>query len=176
MDLPSFRYHPDPVSTGSVKPSAAACECCGEARGYLYAASFYTAHSPSPALCPWCIASGEAARRYEGSFNDSEPLDYEALPAEIVAEVCERTPGYRSWQQEVWEAHCGDACEFHGDARPEDLAAMSGAALDDHLARTGLRAEHWASIVRGYEAGGDPAVYHFRCRHCGTSLYSVDGT
>jgi hypothetical protein len=35
--LPSFRYHPDPVATGSIEPSDAVCRCCGRARGYIYA-------------------------------------------------------------------------------------------------------------------------------------------
>ncbi|MCU9953286.1 CbrC family protein [Burkholderia pyrrocinia] len=34
MSLPAFRYHPDPLATGSVIRSDARCMCCGDARGY----------------------------------------------------------------------------------------------------------------------------------------------
>ncbi|WP_264169817.1 CbrC family protein [Burkholderia cepacia] len=37
MSLPAFRYHPDPLATGSVIRSDARCVCCGDARGYVYA-------------------------------------------------------------------------------------------------------------------------------------------
>ncbi|WP_412524086.1 CbrC family protein [Burkholderia sp. S-53] len=35
--LPAFRYHPDPLATGSVIRSDARCVCCGDARGYVCA-------------------------------------------------------------------------------------------------------------------------------------------
>jgi uncharacterized protein CbrC (UPF0167 family) len=43
-DLPAFRYHPDPVATGSVARSGEACDVCGEERGYLYEGLFIAAH------------------------------------------------------------------------------------------------------------------------------------
>ncbi|WP_084910671.1 CbrC family protein [Burkholderia ubonensis] len=41
MTLPTFRYHPDPLGTGSVVESDARCVCCGVARGYRYAGPVY---------------------------------------------------------------------------------------------------------------------------------------
>jgi uncharacterized protein CbrC (UPF0167 family) len=35
-EVPRFRYHPDPIATGSVVPSDATCALCSEARGYIY--------------------------------------------------------------------------------------------------------------------------------------------
>ncbi|WP_343300093.1 CbrC family protein [Burkholderia sp. MS455] len=34
MSLPAFRYHPDPLATGSVIRSDARGVCCGDACGY----------------------------------------------------------------------------------------------------------------------------------------------
>ena len=34
--LPAFRYHPDPVATGSVRSADEPCQVCGRRRGYLY--------------------------------------------------------------------------------------------------------------------------------------------
>lgn len=174
MPLPEFRYHPDPLATGSIKASAAVCDCCGEARGFEYTASFYTRQKPKPTLCPWCIKSGDAARKYDGAFSDDYPL--QDLAEEIVREVCQRTPGYNSWQQEVWQSHCNDACEFHGDAEPEELHALGGDNLAAQLQRSGIKEQHWASLLAKYQKGGNPAVYKFVCRHCQTPIYPVDFT
>jgi hypothetical protein len=39
MDLPTFKYHPEPVATGSVVLSQNECECCGKVREYIYHSS-----------------------------------------------------------------------------------------------------------------------------------------
>ena len=49
MNLPTFKYHPDPIASGSVEPSETECVCCGKARGYVYTANAYgaaKAHGP----------------------------------------------------------------------------------------------------------------------------------
>ena len=33
MELPKFKYHPDPVATGSIAPSVAVCPVCKQASG-----------------------------------------------------------------------------------------------------------------------------------------------
>jgi hypothetical protein len=176
MELPAFRYHPDPFASGSIKSGSVVCDCCGQARGFEYTASFYTAHKPKPALCPWCIANGEAAKKYAGQFSDSYPLRHAGIAEDIIREVCERTPGYSSWQQEIWQSHCGDACEFHGDAEPAELRALSAPALANVLRAHGMQEHHWRKIVDGYQKGGNPAVYKFVCRVCREPLYCVDRT
>lgn len=176
MEFPQFQYHPDPLSTGSIKASAMVCDCCGMARGFEYTASFYSPQRSKPRLCPWCIASGEAAQKYDGDFSDAFPLQEEGIADNIVDEVSKRTPGYNSWQQEVWESHCEDACEFHGDAKSAELSGLSGRELAEHLDRFGLNLEQWESFVSNYREGGNPAAYKFVCRHCGVSIYSVDFT
>lgn len=40
MDLPKFKYHPNPLVTGAIEPSEVACECCGKARGYIYSSVY----------------------------------------------------------------------------------------------------------------------------------------
>lgn len=172
--LPSFRYHPDPIATGNVEQSDAACDCCGLARGYIYSASVYC-ESPSPeSLCPWCIADGSAAQKFAASFADDRPLREAGLPAAVVDEVTRRTPGYACWQQEVWLSCCGDACEFHGDASKEELEELKGEALERTLARWELPADDWRHILKRYQPAGDASVYKFKCRHCAQALYWLD--
>lgn len=176
VSLPEFKYHPDPISTGSIKASSAACDCCGQSRGYEYTASFYSPYRGRLKLCPWCIGSGDAAKKYDGAFSDDYPLAMAGVTEEIRHEVCEQTPGYNSWQQEVWQCHCNDACEYHGDAEPAELRALSGGQLAQILNQNGLNEGHWRNLIDGYEKGGNPAVHKFVCRHCGTSIYTLDFT
>ena len=63
-------------------------------------------------LCPECIASGEAARKYHGSFQDDCSVDGGVEDPARLEELIYRTPGYHGWQQEYWRAHCGDYCAF----------------------------------------------------------------
>src|SRR6185369_1862863 len=136
--LPSFRYHPAPLATGSVVESATTCRCCGRARGYIYASSVYAVESLRDSLCPWCIADGSAATKFDACFSDGDPLIRAGVPVSVVDEVTLRTPGYVSWQQEVWLACCDDACAFHGDATRSELSALDRNALAEQLAEWGI--------------------------------------
>ena len=67
--LPEFPYHPDPLATVSVAASDTACVCCGLRRGHVYTGPvFAVADGLDDALCPWCLADGTAAERYEAQF------------------------------------------------------------------------------------------------------------
>lgn len=174
--LPVFRYHPDPVATGSVKPSDKTCRCCGQNRGYIYTASVYALDELNEAICPFCIADGSAAKKFDATFSDSQPLHQAGVPQQVVDEVTRRTPGYASWQQEVWLSCCGDACEFHGDASRVELRALEGEALKGLLFEIEWSAAEWEAFVKHYEPGGNPAAYKFICRHCRRTRYDIDST
>lgn len=175
MSLPAFRYHPDPISTGALVAGDRVCGICGSARGFFYAGSIYCAE-PVETICPWCIADGTAAAQLDGVFSDDEPLIGAGVATGVVDEVTRRTPGYSSWQQERWMAHCGDACAFLGDPSKETLIALAGDEPTTFLARESLREEDWRLLLSEYEPGGNPSVYHFRCLHCGASIFTLDFT
>ena len=174
MSLPEFRYHPDPIATGSIKASEATCVCCDQARGYIYTANTYCEEGLEEALCPWCIADGSAAAKFDATFSDANSLLEEGISVEIVEEVTRRTPGFTSWQQEIWQTCCDDACEFHGDATKPSLKALKGKSLEEVLEQMDSDKEEWAEFLKVYEPGGSPAVYHFICRHCKKPKYAVD--
>ena len=125
--IPEFRYHPDPLKTGSVAASDAACRCCEQARGYIYCGPVYAEEELEKRgeICPWCIADGSAAARFDTVFVDPEGIGdcgrWEAVSPTVAAEVSERTPGFSGWQQERWWTHCGDAAEFLGPAGRAEL-------------------------------------------------------
>ncbi|MEU9879253.1 CbrC family protein [Streptomyces phaeochromogenes] len=73
--LPVFRYHPDPLAGGSIRASTEKCACCHRSTGWIYTATFYTAQEVDGNFCPWCIADGSAAERFEGDFIDAYGLD-----------------------------------------------------------------------------------------------------
>jgi uncharacterized protein CbrC (UPF0167 family) len=164
--LPTFRYHPDPLRTGSVRASADECERCGEARGYVYAGPTY-AIDEIESICPWCIADGTAAAEPDAEFTTVDDAP-EGVSAKVVDEVVRRTPGFAGWQQEHWLFHCADAAEFVGKA---GWAEVSG--LPDVVAA--LVADGWAEdALPSLDAFGDFTAYLFRCRHCGVVLAYAD--
>jgi uncharacterized protein CbrC (UPF0167 family) len=114
--LPTFRYHPDPVATGAVEASDGTCPCCGAARGYAYVGPVF-AEDEVEGLCPWCIADGSAASRFDAEFTEVDG----DVPDGVLVEVTTRTPGFTGWQQERWLVHCGDAAAYLGATGDDDL-------------------------------------------------------
>ncbi len=172
-DLPDFRYHPDPVASGSVRESAEACACCNRSTGWIYTAAFYTARDVSGGFCPWCIANGRAAERFEGAFTDADALH--GLSEEAVEQVTRRTPGFHAWQDPYWLVHCDDAAAFLGEVGYAELAAHPGAL--DQL-RLDLRMGGWhdPSRLENFltRLGQGASAMLFRCTVCGTHLAYAD--
>ena len=169
--LPVFRYHPDPIATGSVVPSPATCRSCGQARGFIYSGPVYAKEELDDALCPWCIADGSAAEKFAASFTDAKGVggyrDWDSVPATVVAEVTRRTPSFSGWQQERWWTHCGDAAEFLGPAGRTELEARWPSAVANLQAESGYDDTEWAEYYAALERDSSPTAYVFRCRSCG---------
>lgn len=174
MGLPYFKYHPEPLRTGQIVKSDCECVCCGKARGYIYIGPVYAVEDYDESICPWCIADGSAASKLDASFADSVPLLQAGVSKEIAEEVNLRTPGYTSWQQENWLSHCGDACEFHGDATIEDVKNASSVTKQKWKKEYNQDEEGWNWATNGYKPGSDSAFYKFKCRHCGIILLGWD--
>jgi uncharacterized protein len=172
--LPQFPYHPDPIATRVIQASDETCVCCGQTRGYVYRASIYTVEKIQGRICPWCIADGTAAQKYNATFSDRHPLARARLSETIIDEVTRRTPGYISWQQEVWLACCNDACAFHGDATAQDLQELTGDDLEQFLFTNEITRNEWARIVKNYRPAGSISLYKFICRHCQKTKYGID--
>ena len=169
--LPVFKYHPDPIRTGSVVPSLSPCACCGASRGYLYDGPVYGGEDAKVQICPWCIAAGSAAERLGVEFTDSKGIgDYGRWPPvsdAVIAEVARRTPGFTGWQFERWRTCCDDACEYLGRAGEKELSGAWAEARASVLEDAGVAAEDSTSFLRSLNADGDATAYVFRCRSCG---------
>lgn len=170
MELPAFRYHLDPVGTGSLVRSDGTCRVCRRARGYIYTGPVRADTDLDQAICPWCIADGSAASQFDAEFTDPDAVgDYGAwgtVPDSVRDEVSRRTPGFNGWQQERWWVHCGDAAAYLGPAGHAELSGQWRDAVPAIRAETKMDAPAWAEYFPLLRRGGDPQAYVFRCRHC----------
>jgi len=179
MDLPQFKYHPDPIGTGSVEASETPCLSCNKIRGYVYTGPAYSEkfHYLSGCLCPWCIADGSAAKQFGATFTDSATID---IPDNVREELAQRTPGFDAWQQEQWLDCCGDAAAFLGLAGKSELKSELKDASE--AVRTCLEEDYDLSgddleeFMNGLSKKDQPTAYIFRCLHCKTHLAYVDQT
>lgn len=175
-ELPFFKYHPNPIETENIKASEDVCLCCNRKRGFIYQASIYTKLDLEGSVCPWCISDGSAAEKFEAVFSDDYPLIKNEITEEIIREVVERTPGFITWQQEVWLTHCKDVCEFHGDLSKKEAKELDESAIKKFCVENHLNEDDGKEIIQYYEKGGNPAIYKFVCRHCGEIKLYTDCT
>jgi uncharacterized protein len=177
MPLPSFRYHPDPVLSGSVTVSTEECRCCGEARGYLYTGPVYSEEDLDEALCPWCIADGSASAEFAATFVDTEafPVD---TPERAIEEISQRTPGYSCWQSEEWPSCCEDAtayvapvgvAELHGEFRE-----FEGSVLNHIIHGMSISGAAATRLLGSLNRERGPTAYLFRCLHCERHQVHID--
>ncbi len=170
--LPTFKYHPDPVKTGSIKPSSAECICCGKSRGYFYAGPVCAVEEYDESICPWCIADGSAHEKLDASFHDESGVGgggmWDDVPEAVVEEIAFRTPGFSAWQQEQWWSHCGDAAQFLGRAGRAELEGAGPQAIAAIQESTGLEdGEQWDEFFAALDKDGSPTAYLFKCSKCG---------
>jgi hypothetical protein len=177
MKLPFFKYHPDPIATGSIAESTEVCECCGQARGFVYTGSFYCEDEVG-GVCPWCIADGAAAEKFDAELTPSDGVgraDYHGEPweqvsAAIVEEVAKRTPGFSGYQEERWWTHCQDAAAFIGFVGDIDRTILETAEAEDfvrHIQETEEFSDAaWARYTSSPDKEHGITTYVFRCRHC----------
>jgi uncharacterized protein CbrC (UPF0167 family) len=168
--LPRFRYYADPIGDGRFSRSAARCDICTRARGWVFNGVFYSAAVDDPVMCPWCIADGSVAERWNGSFNETAAV----IATARMLELCQRTPNMETWQDWEWPCHCDDAARYMGQPDGSQLRAQPAArdALLTGLAREGFSDPDAQQLVDSM--GASPTAYHFRCLHCGTDIVTWD--
>ena len=169
-DLPRFRYHPDPLSTGAFEEGEAkTCPCCGNKSTVYYSVTPYCIENVEN-LCPGCISNGEAARKYDASFIQDAEWKGEADKEKDEELFC-RTPGYISWQGEYWLSCCDDYCAYLGTVGTEELKAMDIA--DEVFGEYAARNE-FQDVKEYLVKDGSLCGYLFSCLHCGKYHLWVD--
>ena len=170
-DLPFFKYHPDPLETGSFEEGEEKiCPCCGN-KSKVYYSSFPYCSEDVEYICPTCISNGEAARKFDAEFvqnaewhgeNDEEKDD----------ELFHRTPGYMSWQGEYWLSCCDDYCAYMGTVGTRELKAMD---IADEVIEEYVQRGAFEDIGEYLVKDGPMCGYLFKCLHCGKYHLWVDG-
>ncbi|MBZ5524481.1 MAG: CbrC family protein [Acidobacteriia bacterium] len=170
MNLPSFKYHPDPLSTGSVMASDKRCQVCRQPRGFVYTGTIHSI-SDLETVCPWCIHDGAAHILFHAEFTALNAVggygEWEPVPQPVSEEVAFRTPGFSGWQQERWFTHCGDAAAFLGPMGRAELEELGQDAASVICRESGFRGDDWGSYFKSMDRHGGPTAYLFRCLHCG---------
>lgn len=169
-DLPRFKYHPDPLSTGSFEEGEEKiCPCCGN-KSKVYYSSFPYCTEDVEYICPTCISNGEAAMKFDASF--VQDAEWHGEPnKEKDDELFHRTPGYLSWQGEHWLSCCDDYCAYMGTVGTRELKAMDIA--DEVLEEYAQRGE-FADVEEYLVKDGAICGYLFECLHCGKYHLYVD--
>jgi uncharacterized protein CbrC (UPF0167 family) len=177
MDLPIFRYHPDPIASGSIAASDAECACCNTRRGFIYAGPVYCEQDLEDSLCPWCIADGSAHKTFDASFADPAGFP-ENIPSAIVEEVAFRTPGFNAWQQERWLTCCGDAAAFREPAGCIEIRAhypqLEGSLMMYIVHDLEISGGAASRFFQSLDRDRGPTAYVFACRHCDSNPAYID--
>lgn len=178
MDYPNFKYHPNAYKLNIFEHEKGICSICNEERDLKYNCSFYSIDEPDY-ICPWCIANGEAARKYNGEFNDfcsiegisPDPSDPPStVNTQHLNEICTQTPSYHSWQQEVWLVHCNEPCKFIAYADSKMLKPIWNeikADIEEQSYPLELIQDHLS-------IDGDLTAYLFQCIHCQQHRLHID--
>jgi len=176
MELPVFRYHPDPLASGSIIASDLQCRCCRERRGYVYTGPVYVEEELQDSLCPWCIADGSAYGRFQANFVDVEAFP-EGTPSEAMDEIVRRTPGFATWQGERWPQCCGDATAFQSPMGIEELRRQPGAesfALSHIIYEMQISGGAAKRLLDSLRRGSGPTAYLFECLQCHRRHLHID--
>lgn len=171
MELPMFRYFPDPVGNRAIVRKDATCPCCGAARDHMYVGPIYCGRTDVQEVCPWCIADGSAAEKWSATFNDLRLDTPAGVPNEVVREIAERTPGYETWQGNRWLFSPKDAMIFLGEVVGKQLLAEGNAAkIEACLGALGVEpgdVPQSLDILEIVDIGSTPAIYLFQDRESG---------
>jgi uncharacterized protein CbrC (UPF0167 family) len=173
MQLPSFVYHPEPISTGNIVPAKTECKVCGQNRGFIYTGPVYAKQREEldNSICPWCIADGSAHKKFNAEFTDPAGVGnygfWKNVPIEIIEKVAFQTPGFSGWQQEVWFTHCNDAAAFLGRVGYKELKDYGEEAINSLKEETRVPEKYWLDFLQALDKDGSPTAYLFKCIHCG---------
>ena len=169
--LPTFKYHPDPVATGSIVQLSQECASCHSIREWIYAGPVYGAFEDQPIICPWCIADGTANRVLGVEFVDPPGIggygDWDAVSREVVDEISLRTPSFNGWQQERWYTHCKDGAAFMGVFGASDLQTVDATAFAAIAQESEFTGKELEEYMASLDKDDGPTAYLFRCRSCG---------
>ncbi|WP_425117356.1 CbrC family protein [Anaeromassilibacillus sp. SJQ-1] len=173
LGLPAFRYHPDPLDTGAFKQSeeGVVCYCCGKTTHIFYTSPFFSVEEIAY-LCPVCIASGEAARKYGGSFQDDYSVD-DGVDESGRNWMSSSTapPATPAGSRNTGAPTAASYCAFLGYVGARELRALG--VLEEVL-NDPMWDDEQKKMIQESVNGGHLQCYLFQCLHCGRHLVWMD--
>ena len=172
MGLPEFPLYEPGALRRVLARSKDPCAACGQVRGIVYTGPVYC-KTQEPRVCPWCVADGTAAAKFDATFNDGLHPDCDEEGAEgELRHVEERTPGFEGWQCIHWWACCGRACRFLGEASAQRVRVEWRDLIP-------LLHENPPDIIDDVDEWVDsdtdsPTLFVFQCRGCGKKHFYPD--
>ncbi len=167
IGLPQFKYHPNLYLSDMVTFETNVCNCCGK-KVHAYISHMHTRFKVT-CICLDCVASGKAAEKFDGYFNED---DSPVKSPEKNDELCKRTPGYYSWQQEKWLNCCNDHCAYLGRVGKADLDDLG---IYQEVVAECEKREVWVNeLIDDMTPDGWVNGHLFQCLHCGKYHLHVD--
>lgn len=161
MKYPVLKYIENSSDVYEYLKEGKECQCCGN-RVNFYTTMIYS-EEDIDVICHDCVVSGKACAKFNGEFNEAEPVDN----FELQEEVCKKTPTLPTCQELIWPACCGDYPKYLRRLTSEDL-------LNDEVMnslKNTFKDEYVAFDDLGdYE---DMAVL-FKCNKCGQYHAIID--
>ena len=170
--LPYFKYNPNAEKLGILALREATCPVCQQFRSIIYDGPVASENDVAD-ICPWCIADGSAAEKFDCEFAGSagtEDVDDE----EALRELLTRTPGFNTFQEVIWPAHCGAPCAYMNPVGNKEVKRMREELIDDieHLAdEFGIDEEE---LIDDITTDGAMQGHLFNCLHCGQHRLVID--
>lgn len=170
INLPEFKYHANPLKTGSIISSEQSCVCCDKERGYIYVGPVYATEELDKCLCPWCIADGSVHIKYDAEFVETDGIGgygaWDSVKDRVESEIAYRTPGFSGWQQERWWTHCNDGAVFLGVMGKNEVLELGSELVSYLKSESGVPDSDWPDYFDGLSQDGSPTAYVFQCLHC----------
>lgn len=174
--LPTFRFHPDPIASGSVVISEKACSVCEKVRGYIYTGPTYCEEEIEEAICPWCLADGSAHTALDAVFHDVTFAD--ATTADEMAEIEERTPGFATFNPIQWPSCCDLPMAYIEPAGVSEIRAryytLEGLLMTTIVHEMGISGGAAHAFLNALRRDTSPCVHVFHCLTCDTVLGRID--
>jgi hypothetical protein len=167
-NLPTFKYNSKPLENGIFVERPSICPVCNQETDVVYEGPFFAINEVED-ICPWCIKNGEAANKFDGSFQDSASCE-SGFTNDQLEELIYRTPGYTAWQQEYWLFHCNDFCSFIGYVGWEEIKDIAD-ELNDDFKNNGFNRE---TVEKYLKNNGQLQGYLFQCQTCKKHRLHID--
>lgn len=169
--LPSFKYLRDSRVAFEPNYDKERCECCEKIPDRIYKNGIYAVEEVEN-LCAECIISGEAAKKFNGTFNEADNPAVDDLSAK--EELEKRTPTLNTWQEIEWVACCKDFCQFvkfmtEEDFKDADLLKSLKETYDEE--EEGIPFRKLQSVCQKSE---DTNFLLFQCPTCKKYYVKVD--